>query len=86
VAYREAITKAAEVDYTHKKQSGGSGQVTAASVTVMIVTDTSTVTTVTLFKATTSAVSVLAALLEMLQQLLLPVELLVSEHVVISLL
>jgi len=26
VAYREAITKAAEVDYTHKKQSGGSGQ------------------------------------------------------------
>jgi elongation factor G len=27
VAYREAITKAAEIDYTHKKQSGGSGQV-----------------------------------------------------------
>ena len=26
VAYREAITKAATVDYTHKKQSGGSGQ------------------------------------------------------------
>jgi len=26
VAYREAITQAAEVDYTHKKQSGGSGQ------------------------------------------------------------
>lgn len=26
VAYREAITKAAEIDYTHKKQSGGSGQ------------------------------------------------------------
>ncbi|CAM9609581.1 unnamed protein product [Ascophyllum nodosum] len=26
VAYREAITKPAEVDYTHKKQSGGSGQ------------------------------------------------------------
>lgn len=26
VAYRETITKAAEVDYTHKKQSGGSGQ------------------------------------------------------------
>ena len=26
VAYREAITKATEVDYTHKKQSGGSGQ------------------------------------------------------------
>jgi elongation factor G len=26
VAYREAITQAATVDYTHKKQSGGSGQ------------------------------------------------------------
>jgi len=26
VAYREAITRAATVDYTHKKQSGGSGQ------------------------------------------------------------
>ena len=26
VAYREAITKAAVIDYTHKKQSGGSGQ------------------------------------------------------------
>ena len=26
VSYREAITKAAIVDYTHKKQSGGSGQ------------------------------------------------------------
>jgi len=26
VAYREAITRAAEVDYVHKKQSGGSGQ------------------------------------------------------------
>ena len=26
VAYRETITQAAEVDYTHKKQSGGSGQ------------------------------------------------------------
>merc|ERR1712032_155288 len=26
VAYREAITQSAEVDYTHKKQSGGSGQ------------------------------------------------------------
>ena len=26
VAYREAITQAAEIDYTHKKQSGGSGQ------------------------------------------------------------
>ncbi|WP_455475208.1 elongation factor G [Bartonella sp. B17] len=26
VAYRESITKAAEIDYTHKKQSGGAGQ------------------------------------------------------------
>merc|ERR1719401_1684061 len=26
VAYREAITAPAEIDYTHKKQSGGSGQ------------------------------------------------------------
>merc|ERR1711935_237096 len=26
VAYRESITKAATIDYTHKKQSGGSGQ------------------------------------------------------------
>ena len=26
VSYREAITSSAEVDYTHKKQSGGSGQ------------------------------------------------------------
>ncbi|MFN4277652.1 MAG: elongation factor G [Ferrovibrio sp.] len=26
VAYREALTKTAEIDYTHKKQSGGSGQ------------------------------------------------------------
>ncbi|GIR97412.1 MAG: hypothetical protein CM15mP100_6320 [Alphaproteobacteria bacterium] len=26
VAYRETITKQVEVDYTHKKQSGGSGQ------------------------------------------------------------
>merc|ERR1712032_294400 len=26
VSYREAITKTSEVDYTHKKQSGGSGQ------------------------------------------------------------
>ena len=26
VAYREAISRAAEVDYTHKKQTGGSGQ------------------------------------------------------------
>jgi elongation factor G len=26
VAYRETISKVAEVDYTHKKQTGGSGQ------------------------------------------------------------
>merc|ERR1711916_366275 len=26
VAYREAISQPAEIDYTHKKQSGGSGQ------------------------------------------------------------
>jgi elongation factor G len=26
VAYREAITKSSEIDYTHKKQSGGAGQ------------------------------------------------------------
>ncbi|MCB2068572.1 MAG: elongation factor G, partial [Ottowia sp.] len=26
VAYRETITREAEIDYTHKKQSGGSGQ------------------------------------------------------------
>ncbi|HYM30910.1 MAG TPA: elongation factor G [Candidatus Cybelea sp.] len=26
VAYRETLTKVAEIDYTHKKQSGGSGQ------------------------------------------------------------
>lgn len=26
VAYREALTKTIEIDYTHKKQSGGSGQ------------------------------------------------------------
>ncbi len=26
VAYKEAITKQAEVDYIHKKQTGGSGQ------------------------------------------------------------
>ena len=26
VAYRETISKVADIDYTHKKQSGGSGQ------------------------------------------------------------
>jgi elongation factor G len=30
VAYRETITKAYEADYTHKKQSGGSGQFAAS--------------------------------------------------------
>jgi len=33
VAYREAITKIAEVDYTHKKQSGGSGQFARVKIT-----------------------------------------------------
>ena len=32
VAYRESITKVAEVDYTHKKQTGGSGQFAKMSV------------------------------------------------------
>ena len=32
VAYRETITKAAEVDYTHKKQSGGAGQFAKISI------------------------------------------------------
>ena len=31
VAYRETITRTAEVDYTHKKQTGGSGPVRRAS-------------------------------------------------------
>ncbi|GHA12962.1 elongation factor G [Devosia pacifica] len=34
VAYRETITKLAEVDYTHKKQSGGSGQFARVKMTV----------------------------------------------------
>ncbi|MDP5012117.1 MAG: elongation factor G, partial [Alphaproteobacteria bacterium] len=33
VAYRETITKAADVDYTHKKQSGGSGQFARVKLT-----------------------------------------------------
>ncbi|SEQ43394.1 translation elongation factor 2 (EF-2/EF-G) [Devosia sp. YR412] len=34
VAYRETITKKADVDYTHKKQSGGSGQFARVKLTV----------------------------------------------------
>lgn len=33
VAYRETITKKSEVDYTHKKQSGGSGQFARVKLT-----------------------------------------------------
>mmetsp|Transcript_2203 Transcript_2203/g.6552 ORF Transcript_2203/g.6552 Transcript_2203/m.6552 type:complete len:759 (+) Transcript_2203:129-2405(+) len=33
VAYREAITRSSNVDYTHKKQSGGSGQFARVSLT-----------------------------------------------------
>jgi len=33
VAYRETITKATEVDYTHKKQSGGAGQFARVKIT-----------------------------------------------------
>ncbi|RED53735.1 elongation factor G [Aestuariispira insulae] len=33
VAYRETISKAADVDYTHKKQSGGSGQFARVNMT-----------------------------------------------------
>ncbi|RLQ87802.1 elongation factor G [Notoacmeibacter ruber] len=33
VAYRETITKAADIDYTHKKQSGGSGQFARVKIT-----------------------------------------------------
>ncbi len=34
VAYRETITKSCDVDYTHKKQSGGSGQFARIKVTL----------------------------------------------------
>ena len=34
VAYRETITKSAEVDYTHKKQTGGSGQFARVKIVV----------------------------------------------------
>ncbi len=34
VAYRETITRAADVDYTHKKQSGGSGQFARVKMTI----------------------------------------------------
>lgn len=34
VAYRESLAKAVDVDYTHKKQSGGSGQFGRVKVTV----------------------------------------------------
>ncbi len=33
VAYRETITKKADIDYTHKKQSGGSGQYARVKIT-----------------------------------------------------
>ncbi len=35
VAYRETITKSTDIDYTHKKQSGGSGQFARIKMTVM---------------------------------------------------
>jgi elongation factor G len=39
VAYRETITKKVEVDYTHKKQSGGSGQFARVKIVFAPLTD-----------------------------------------------
>ncbi len=39
VAYREAITKKVEIEYTHKKQSGGSGQFAKIKVSFEPITD-----------------------------------------------
>ena len=39
VAYRETITKSYEIDYTHKKQSGGSGQFAKVKIIFEPITD-----------------------------------------------
>ena len=39
VAYRETITKKVEIDYTHKKQSGGSGQFARVKITFEPISD-----------------------------------------------